>query len=110
MDKNERLLRYAGFTLRNCGVPYCNCKRWFVPDGTGYGEPPDLYNSLDAQSKWLWPKLAEKDIWLDLLIKPERSSCALTSPTRLEITSCAYFADTPANACAEAILALIKDE
>ena len=109
MDKNERLLRYAGFTKPEPieGMPDL-VPFWQYPvlepqshiDYTD--DPPDLYNSLDLQSKWLWPKL-----WDYVLTKwPDPHAIVVGKSGKVHT----FYHDNPANACAEAILALIKEE
>ena len=70
---NEKLLRFAGLTFENyfCEKPYTisipdNVKKTYTSYFIGYKKdgkpigrktPLDLVHSLDAQSKWLYPKL-----------------------------------------------------
>ncbi len=50
-EDNELLARFAGFTLYQ-SLP----EKWQDADGW-IGSLPDFLHSLDAQAKWLWPKL-----------------------------------------------------
>ena len=99
-EKNEVLVRWLGWEQRphiedgGCGCDYCTTLHWYTPDGQNPALP-DLLHSLDAQAKWLWPKLDylkleyEQGVW------------------RAWVRWHSGEADNPAEACAEAILSLI---
>ena len=114
-EKNEVLLKFAGFTWDGF---------WIDPNGFTFGAPwpgpdetikesdwkvitgPDLLHSLDAQAKWLWPKLPCKA--LRVFMHPDFPfEAALFYEDKPPIQRTA---DNPAEACAEAILSLIKGE
>ncbi len=55
---NEKLLKFAGFTYKEKLLPKGKSyKSWELPKDYFGTTIPDLVNSLDAQSKWLMPKL-----------------------------------------------------
>ncbi len=103
MDKTEVLLKFAGFTWH----PDTNPQSWRYPDGNLVDRDsfrhllPDLLHSLDAQAKWLWPKL-----WDYVLTKwPDPHAIVVGGGG----TAHTFYDDDPAKACAEAILALIEN-
>ncbi len=118
MDKNEVLVRWLGWEQHphiedgGCGCDYCTTLHWYTPDGQN-PSLPDLLHSLDAQAKWLVPKLNETlkhDGWSASWtpwFPPERQwSVNIGRQGRDE----EYFGATLAEACAEAILSLIGEE
>ncbi len=70
---NEKLLKFAGFTFTEKPLPKGKSyKEWKYPESYGYlNQPgvPDLVNSLDAQAKWIYPKLAQ-DYRIDKIYHP----------------------------------------
>ena len=93
-EKNEVLLKFAGFKdLSKLGTPY----PWDAPDGSAVKEPPDFLHSLDAQAKWLWPKLDSPDQFGD---KGQLFSV---------LYSWLLAGDLTPEACASAILSLIGE-
>ena len=107
-EKNEALATFAGFAF---GPESGWGKCWTREDGQHYGLP-DLLHSLDAQAKWLWPKLnkiLKHDGWSASWtpwFPPERQwSVNIGRQGRDE----EYFGATLAEACAEAILSLIGE-
>lgn len=57
---NENLLKFAGFTSKK--HPSGNWLMWYEELSNHKriyydNKPPDLVNSLDAQAKWIYPKL-----------------------------------------------------
>ncbi len=113
-EQNEALARWAGFTWDGF---------WIDPDNHTFsvpwdneGEPreacvPDLLHSLDAQAKWLWPKLQKLGYELRIYTGQEGSDthCLVIQPSLGQVTGIKQAQD-PAEACAEAILALIEPE
>ncbi len=98
IQKNSILLDWAGFA-------YEGDKYWIYPDGTRHfhnwvGDQLmiDLYHSLNAQSRWLWPKVFERH-------GPYQLGLVL-----LDIGSSVMDYVNPAVACAEAILSLIGED
>ncbi len=87
--------------------------RWFYPDGrqmVGYppyaNQPPDFLHSLDAQAKWLYPKIYE--------VKLHQRSNIMNGQWCAEVflhtpSGCTY-RDTPAEAFVDALLYVIKEE
>ncbi len=67
--------------------------RWLYPDGTYQNAPPDFLHSLDAQAKWLWDKVRDMG----------RFNFVVAALVDAE-----YDGEHKAEACAEAILALIE--
>ena len=58
LTKNGTLLKFAGFTIYSSPMTSSITYRgWAYPNGTPAYNPPDLLHSLDAQAKWLWPKI-----------------------------------------------------
>ena len=78
-EKNEVLAEWVGFK---------SCQDRCVP-------LPNLYHSLDAQVKWLWPKLIERQLLLRVLQQLIINPLSLTKPAKV---------------CAEMILELIESE
>ena len=101
-EKNEVLARWAGFTPGECKILCCQAAHWLSPDNTlWHGVLPDFLHSLDAQAKWLWPKLEDWGIGL----RGDGSRFfGYASLNGVEIQDSGT---TPAEACAEAILSLI---
>ncbi len=100
-EKNEVLLKFAGFRYREGA---CD---WLPPDqestDTLYLDTPDLLHSLDAQAKWIYPKLYE--------VKLHQRSNIMNGQWCAEVfirtpSGCIY-RDTPAIAVADAVLSLI---
>jgi len=52
-ELNEKLARWAGFALDYFTTP----PYWVNPHGEPINKPPDFTTDLNAQVKWLWPKL-----------------------------------------------------
>ena len=113
-EKKDALLKFAGFTINEPSPDGATIPLWSWPDGKPLLEPePDLLHSLDAQAKWLWPKLTH---WL------------ISTTEDIDDVGGSYTAwvamgtrgpqwknewangDTPAEACAEATLSLIGEE
>ena len=113
-EKNEVLAKWVGFTFDELS------RMWLAPDGSSpypHFSAPDLLHSLDAQAKWLWPKL-NRDGWFVNLMQSGDGSYwkarlwtpySGTSEITLENIAAKPVRDgpTPAEACAEAILSLI---
>ena len=75
---------------------------WHYPDGSDYMNGyrcPDFIHSLDAQAKWLWPKL---NLW-------EMGNESKDMTYFIAGSNLARAAN-PAEACAEAILSLIGED
>lgn len=104
-EKNELLARWVGFEQRG------TARVWYSPekDVPWTNNPPDLYHSLDAQAKWIDPKLndllgdtgwiMDSSPWL--AEKYGLYGCKLYRSQAIERR-----AATLANAKAEAVLAL----
>ena len=100
MNKNETLMRWAGFQITEGEYP------WRYPDGTrikidNNSEPvmPNLLCSLDAQAKWLWPKLVNLR---------DRLSCKPALELVFDaMRHAVIFGKDPAEACAEMIWKLM---
>ena len=98
-EKNEVLLKFAGFTMATWddGEPFAR----EYPDKAGFCHDgdPDLLHSLDALVKWCWPKVhasmtdVEFTVWLMKWIE-----------------RVVGWDEDPAEACAEAILSLIGEQ
>ncbi|KKL61208.1 hypothetical protein LCGC14_2197640 [marine sediment metagenome] len=112
-EKNEALAKWVGFEVCNEGY---DC--WIEPTErrhTGY--VPDFLHSLDAQAKWLWPKLNGDGWFVNLMQSGDGSywksrlwtPYSGTSKITLENIAAKPVRDgaTAAEACAEAILSLI---
>ena len=106
-EKNLKLLEIAGFTFEERppvdGWP--SPSLWFKPNGDFWGYLTlDLYNSLDAQLKWLVPKVIERGYGLTLYCQSGRMCSAhlFKSYQDEELGE----ADHLAHALAEAILML----
>ncbi len=91
-EKNEALARWAGF--KGEGGEFCH----IAPDGTEYAYYPDFLHSLDAQAKWLWKEVTSR-------FGPDALS-GIFNAVFFNHSSDMTFAE----ACAEAILALIEAE
>lgn len=114
-EKNERLARWAGFKPRQDGCQCEKCTTAFpmlYPDGD-IGPLPDFLTDLNAQARWLWPKLVD---WkLEPEWKPLSEHVGKTGRFRAfvqvdDVHGCVAIADTPAAACAKAILKLIGEK
>lgn len=90
--------------------------RWLYPDGTYQNAPPDFLHSLDAQAKWLLPKLLPDyevqirwDTFGDVDFKQGWNAVifGMNREHREDIVS---HGETPAEACAEAMLSLIGED
>ncbi len=109
-EKSEVLLEFAGFypkvftassdepteTLWSDPLD----REWLIP------KPPDLLHSLDAQAKWLYPKIYE--------VKLHQRSNIMNGQWCAEVflrtpMGCIY-RDTPAEALVDALLYVIKEE
>ena len=92
--KNEVLAKWAGFTYL-CQAGFRKEFAMWEPPTGGMIELPDLLHSLDAQAKWLWPKLTRLQLFkmVTFWLYPEDG-----------------VERNPAEACAEAILILIGTE
>ncbi len=103
-EKNEVLARWAGFQKCDCGEEHQGCGKWWEPDGdvVGLVVLSDFLHSLDAQAKWLWPKLTDAN----LEIRPGWARALVA----IETATYRYQSDSPAEACAEAILSLIGED
>ena len=106
IQKNSILLDWAGFA-------YEGDKYWIYPDGTRHfhnwvGDQLmiDLYHSLDAQAKWLWPKLED----FDLTFSANGEKDGYWASVLGKKGHIDKFASTPAEVCAEAILSLIGED
>ncbi len=105
-EKNEVLAKWAGFAK----IGYQNtpdwilADRWVYPNTDRRADLPDFLHSLDAQAKWLLPKLRGYHITRDALTGGA-TEVTVWGETCIG-TSCK--APTPAEACAEAILSLIE--
>ena len=88
-EKKDVLHKFAGFNDAACSIP----GHLIYPDGCCL-PGPDLLHSLDAQAKWVWPKLT-----------PEQLGALF-----VEIASALFDKRDPAEACAEAILSLIGED
>ena len=115
-QKNEVLAKWAGFEQRESDKQdYFKDKGWtyrvrWFNDGFERNNLPDFLHSLDVQAKWLWPKLKQRDIWMDIGLNDGRTSVLLTNMADRRRGQGTIFGDTPAEACADAILALIEGE
>ena len=112
-EKNEVLLKFAGFTWDGF---------WVGPNGFTFGAPwpgpdeaikesdwkvitgPDLLHSLDAQAKWLWPKLDG----IELEGRGNEWSAVAKDSENVYWQKPVH--DSPAEACAEAVLALLAEQ
>ena len=93
-EKNEALLKFAGFQF--CFRNDDGVKIWYYPEpNSDPMPPPDLLHSLDAQAKWLWPKLEKP-------LNGQNIDDIILRLIRL--------GQMTAEACAEAILALTEAE
>ena len=94
--KNDRLVAFAGFKPHS--FLYYTI---IAPDGTETSRP-DLYNSLDAQAKYLWPKIGEA--WWSLTYHPIKHEF-------LELWNDKGYTDAiPAHAIAEVVLAYLDEK
>ena len=123
MELNEKLARWAGFepclVEHRYTVPTFVQPRsyhephWLLPDGSKIPQDAlDFTSSLDAQAKWLWPKLDSLSITLRL--DPEGSChCSLIyfvdGGAKHPRNAWAY-GETPAQALCKAIEQLIDKE
>ena len=116
LQKNSTLLDWAGFG-------YEGDKYWIYPDGTrhfhnwvGDQLPIDLYHSLDAQAKWLNPKLTLPRCQGGMetrsfhFIYPDDEDCVQCWVTEHDVRESCGRGATLAEACAEAILSLIGED
>ncbi len=100
-EKNEVLAKWLGFVFNKSG------KGWYYPDGTfSMSARPDFLHSLDAQAKWLYPKIYE--------VKLHQRSNIMNGQWCAEVflhtpSGCTY-RDTPAEAFVDALLYVIKEE
>ncbi len=101
-EKNEALAKWAGFQWWEDGECYT------IGNSTTVRELPDFLHSLDAQAKWLWPKL-ELDGYALQLYLPVGYIEAFISTRSAPHWQIRKGASSPAEACAEAILSLIGD-
>lgn len=66
---NEKLLRFAGF-IKMLEPEWSQNDnknlRWIYPNGQKYSMHPNLITSLDLQTKWIYPKLAEAQLEIQL--------------------------------------------
>ena len=105
-EKNEVLAKWSGFVdyggVAVYGPGDGSKKGWYDPDGNALGfhagNLPDLLHSLDAQAKWLWPKLDYQKLEFE------------QGQWRAWVRWHSGEADSPAEACAEAVLSLIGSE
>ena len=118
--RNKILLEFVGFIDYGGEVVFGpndgTKKGWHYPNGDYLSmnpyDCPNLCGSLDAQAKWLWPKLAPK--WDDWQLSVEDGIYTFAvylghiSGTGSKWAEAS--ADTPAEACAEAVLSLIGEE
>ena len=131
-EKNEVLLRWAGFRFNLSASE--NPHYWTYPDGEVVDRDsfrhllPDFLNSLDAQEKWLWPKVNPISVRKHRTIAFEAGDPRIdefkgfsrhldTGEYEWWVADLGYHdghivgrAVDPAEACAEAILALIEGE
>ena len=114
-EKNEALARWAGFhwgwwhnvqTIQSEEGWRCPNNKPVIFEIGGNGELPDFLHSLDAQAKWLWPKLDYLDVEIDWVQKAYCVAIIATAALDGEDQQ-GTSNDTPAEACAEAILSLI---
>ncbi len=100
--RNKILLEFVGFIDYGGEVVFGpndgTKKGWHYPNGDYLSmnpyDCPNLCGSLDAQAKWLWPKLT-----------PEQLGALF-----VEIASALFDKRDPAEACAEAILSSIGED
>ncbi len=98
-EKKDVLLKFAGFRVNESG------KGWYYPDGSFSMETrPDLLHSLDAQAKWIDPKL---DNW-SLSTYDTHVTAIVHCGTSMGTADAPK--DRPAEAKAEAILSLIGEQ
>ncbi|MFA5299289.1 MAG: hypothetical protein WC389_13955 [Lutibacter sp.] len=68
-ELNEKLLKFAGFIkiLKPEWSQNDNKNlRWIYPNGQKYSTHPNLITSLDLQAKWIYPKIAEAQLEIQL--------------------------------------------
>ena len=100
-ELNEKLARWAGFVP--CGKSF----EWPNQKGMYYHAPaPDFTSSLDAQVKWLWPKLIFCEILMPIFSMDGNFKARVAKNTNKEYIS---YANTPALAAARAIEQLIDN-
>ena len=101
-EKTQILLKWAGFQsyYKSQAPEETGVEAWVQPPDSERTIPiPDLLHSLDAQAKWLWPKLTDAN----LEIRPGWARALVA----IETATYRYQSDSPSKACAEAILSLI---
>ncbi|KKL61399.1 hypothetical protein LCGC14_2195690 [marine sediment metagenome] len=109
-EKNEVLAKWAGFRYKLSASE--NNHYWIGPNGqtvdcdeSGDALLPDLLHSLDAQAKWLWPKMGHI-----IFMYSEQNEFKATAGMYNPDAEGTAQADNPAEACAEAILSLIGEQ
>ena len=98
IEKNEVLARWRWKYLHT--VAGNDSLFYFDEESGELKELPDFLHSLDAQAKWLWPKLTDTDLDLNL-----DDWATLWDAIETAVLSKL----SPAEACAEAILSLIGE-
>ena len=104
-EKIEKLARWAGFTFNDDEDAV-----WYTPgpDAHHWGRlPPDFLHSLDAQDRWLLPKLDS------ILLASGMADQEGTIPSAfvwLNVVMKKRSGNTRAEACADAVLSLIDED
>ena len=108
-EKNKVLAKWAGweFVRSECHDIMHFIDYWRHPSEPNCERTlPDLFHSLDAQAKWLWPKLDSLQL---VTLWPERKA-KFRAEIAIDINGASFIRESPAEACAEAVLSLIKEE
>ncbi len=113
-EKTQILLKWARFQsyYKSQAPEETGIEAWVQPPDSERTIPiPDFLHSLDAQAKWLWPKLtSDKGYTPDGILMWFECGTWLVEIWWMTRSGYEGRGLTPAEACAEAILSLIGEE